>query len=515
VWGMERKTIIRNLFFVVALASSLQMAFAKPESLPWETNYTAAVAKAKAEHRPMFIMLTATWCGPCKMLEQHTLPDPSVREGLREFVWVKAYEDKKLNEKFALGAYPTLVFFDPARDKVLFKSVGYQQPRPFLRSIVKARQAGALPLNKEMQDLIAKLFEPDYGKIRKFVAAGDTNGLAKYLAPFSEDSYREYNILIAKIHPPEGLSCSDLVVTAGADQILPESGVFTVELPREKNDMEIRALAPGFSVIQEPLRVEDKQAVAIRDFYFQPLTERDRSGFQGRVVWSGKGQNASGVSNAIVRICDWATTRTDANGNFKFDGVAPGTFVVRAECPGGELQQELVFHAGKYLNKNLALKPVTTIGIRWAVQTKPTVRELTGPGVRTGEAYFSVDHSRFLLERGAEVREYWGSDFMLKSDWDGLRQYMHKDKLPALEHYDTKAPIFWFYDMGSHHSGFHRENSAFETVKAITAANPDDETYFEYLRGDIPKKGNVYTVRCVRKDCYAKLEITDVTTAGK
>ncbi len=77
---------------LMALALSLTATAFAAESLPWEKDYTTALARAKAEKRPLFLMLTATWCGPCKMLESQTLPDSAIRAGLKEFVWVKAYE---------------------------------------------------------------------------------------------------------------------------------------------------------------------------------------------------------------------------------------------------------------------------------------------------------------------------------------------------------------------------------------------------------------------------------------
>src|SRR5690242_18022876 len=108
----------------LALVLRLSVASPPPEMLPWEKDYAAALAKAKAAKRPLFIMLTASWCGPCKMLEKQTLTDESIRAGLKEFVWVKAYEDKALNEKFELEGYPTLVFFDPASGRVLSRTSG-------------------------------------------------------------------------------------------------------------------------------------------------------------------------------------------------------------------------------------------------------------------------------------------------------------------------------------------------------------------------------------------------------
>jgi hypothetical protein len=94
-------------FQAILLASallSLTPVMAEPP-LPWEKDYAGALAKAKGEKRPLFLMLTATGRGPCKLLESQTLPSPAVFSGLKEFVWVKAYEDAALNEKFNVGGW--------------------------------------------------------------------------------------------------------------------------------------------------------------------------------------------------------------------------------------------------------------------------------------------------------------------------------------------------------------------------------------------------------------------------
>ena len=52
----------------------------------------------------------------------------------------------------------------------------------------------------------------------------------------------------------------------------------------------------------------------------------------------------------------------------------------------------------------------------------------------------------------------------------------------------------------------------FEEITAVNAGKPyEDKEYFKFLRGDIVRPGQVYTLRCVRKDRYAKMEITDLT----
>ena len=381
--------LVRFIPLIYLLSSRLLAA----EGLPWETNYPVALAKAKQEKRPLFLMLTATWCGPCKMLEGQTLPDPTIRDGLKEFVWVKAYEDAELNKKYELGGYPTLVFIDPAKDRVLYKHVGYAPPGTFLREVIAARKAAGLPLTSHMAELQAKSFQPDGKKVTDMINAGDFAGLTNYLAPIKDDAMRQVNFVVAHVHLPPSLKPADVVVMAAGDESLPDSGILVAGFPLHATDASLNLIAPGCQVINEPLNFEAGSAVLARELTLAPLSTNQAARFSGRVLRA----DGSPAAKAIVRICDWAITRTDEQGRFNFSMVSPGTFLVRAEYPGGEFQDHLAFAAGEELKRDLSLAPVTTIGIRWAVQRNEGSREFTGDNVRTGEAYFSVKHSRFLL----------------------------------------------------------------------------------------------------------------------
>jgi thiol-disulfide isomerase/thioredoxin len=134
---------------------------ADPKSGPlaWEKDYTSALKKAAEEKKPLMVMMTATWCGPCKMLEKETLDDPWVRSFLSGFVIVKAYEDKAVEEKYGLNGYPTLVFTD-GTGKEAHRTVGHQPTLTFSGVLVQAFRKLDRPLPAELQKLVDRKVIP-------------------------------------------------------------------------------------------------------------------------------------------------------------------------------------------------------------------------------------------------------------------------------------------------------------------------------------------------------------------
>jgi len=125
------------------------------DELSWEKNYRAAMKKAADENRPVMVMMTATWCGPCKMLEKETLDDPWVKHFLSGVIVVKAFEDKDLEKKYGVRGYPTLVFVD-STGKEAHRSVGFKESVPFLAECVKAFRKLSMKLPEELQLLVDK-----------------------------------------------------------------------------------------------------------------------------------------------------------------------------------------------------------------------------------------------------------------------------------------------------------------------------------------------------------------------
>jgi thioredoxin-related protein len=132
----------------------------KAGHFPWEKDMETALKRAMAENKPMMIMMTATWCGPCKMLEQNTLSDGWIQQFMKDFVVVQAYEVEEINTKYNVNAYPTLVFTDKT-GKEAHRTMGYQPAVSFAGNILKARKELKMAVDTDLKKLeLEKIISP-------------------------------------------------------------------------------------------------------------------------------------------------------------------------------------------------------------------------------------------------------------------------------------------------------------------------------------------------------------------
>ncbi len=91
----------------------------RAEAFVWLNEEPTALARAKAEGRPVILDFWADWCVACKELDRSAWADPRVREEAERFLRVKVdgSDDtpafQALTEKYGVVGMPTVVFIDP------------------------------------------------------------------------------------------------------------------------------------------------------------------------------------------------------------------------------------------------------------------------------------------------------------------------------------------------------------------------------------------------------------------
>lgn len=68
------------------------------EKLSWIMNYDEALAKAKAEGKPLFIDFTGIYCTNCRDMERNMFPRPAVESRLEGYVRVRLFTDRDTPE---------------------------------------------------------------------------------------------------------------------------------------------------------------------------------------------------------------------------------------------------------------------------------------------------------------------------------------------------------------------------------------------------------------------------------
>ena len=89
-------------------------------------NLEGAIAKAKAEKKPVFIDFYADWCAPCKVLEESVFRDYDVADYMNQNVIsirvnIEKGKGAALKEQMYVRVLPTLLFLDSNGDEIARK----------------------------------------------------------------------------------------------------------------------------------------------------------------------------------------------------------------------------------------------------------------------------------------------------------------------------------------------------------------------------------------------------------
>lgn len=206
----EYLCVLTSLVLLSATAARAEEPFA-------DLTFEQALEKAGKENKVVMIDFFTTWCGPCKMLDRSTWPNPDVRKLLSEKaipIKVDAEKNRPLSQKYAITSYPQLVFIRPDGTEI-DRIVGYVAPEAFIQSatgplsgkdritimresiasnpndpLQRMRLADAMAQRGKLEDALAEYLwcfdegarhKPEFVSIRNAFLAGKIAGLGQKL----------------------------------------------------------------------------------------------------------------------------------------------------------------------------------------------------------------------------------------------------------------------------------------------------------------------------------------------
>ncbi len=133
---------MKKFFAVLLFALATASAVVAEEINYYNKTWAEIKAKAKAEHKYIFMDCYTDWCGWCKVMDKETMIDPAIVATMNgKFVAVKMDMEKgegaTLAMKYHINMFPTFMFFNPDGEFV-YQSLGYQKTDEFKKELANA-----------------------------------------------------------------------------------------------------------------------------------------------------------------------------------------------------------------------------------------------------------------------------------------------------------------------------------------------------------------------------------------
>ena len=91
-------------------------------------DFPGAIARARAENKPLFVDAWAPWCHSCVSMKSYVFPDGVLSPVAGKYVWLEVDTEKPVNrafvEQFPMEAWPTLLVIDPRTGQAVRRWVG-------------------------------------------------------------------------------------------------------------------------------------------------------------------------------------------------------------------------------------------------------------------------------------------------------------------------------------------------------------------------------------------------------
>ncbi|MCC5787814.1 MAG: thioredoxin family protein [Phycisphaerales bacterium] len=124
-------------------------ALGAPVSVFTDKPFAEAKAQAADENRLLVVKGTAVWCGPCRMMDRETWPNPELAAFIREHavaVAVDVDRERELARELGIRAMPTIIVFREGED--FARVVGHQSPGQMLAFLEAAKRGKAIGEDK-------------------------------------------------------------------------------------------------------------------------------------------------------------------------------------------------------------------------------------------------------------------------------------------------------------------------------------------------------------------------------
>lgn len=147
--GLSMKHIIPIAFAVLvgfALVTVIRGRAAQaptPEVFAQNVSLERAIARSKETGKPVYAVVTATWCGPCQQLKKNTLADPEVASWIeKNTIPVFIDSDRSRDDAAWLGVSGIPASFVLRGGEIVASSVGYAKPAEYLEFLKNAVPGG-------------------------------------------------------------------------------------------------------------------------------------------------------------------------------------------------------------------------------------------------------------------------------------------------------------------------------------------------------------------------------------
>ena len=115
----------------------------------WKTYSEETLREAQNQNKPVIMDFYATWCTPCRELEEVTFHNAEVvKQAAKDFIMVKVDVTKggdpiheRLLQQFAVKGVPTVVFLEPSgRERKELRLVDYFPPDIFIGRMTELKK---------------------------------------------------------------------------------------------------------------------------------------------------------------------------------------------------------------------------------------------------------------------------------------------------------------------------------------------------------------------------------------